>query len=91
MATSKKIATLYRMVMPDHMCPHGLKSKDFLERQGFLVEDHHLTTRGEIDAFVPKHRFVRTQQSLRSYPKSGTHNPTSNAEPTISPRIDSRR
>ncbi len=23
-----KAATLYRMVMPDHLCPYGLKSKD---------------------------------------------------------------
>ena len=38
-------AKLYRMVMPDHTCPYGLKSKDLLERQGFEVEDHHLTTR----------------------------------------------
>ncbi|ROO31838.1 hypothetical protein SAJA_02395 [Salinisphaera japonica YTM-1] len=28
-----KIATLYRMVMDDHLCPFGLKSKDLLERQ----------------------------------------------------------
>ena len=38
-----KTATLYRMVMTDHMCPHGLKSKDLLERQGFHVEDRYLT------------------------------------------------
>jgi glutaredoxin len=32
---SGKTATLYRMVMPDHLCPYGLKAKDLLERQGF--------------------------------------------------------
>jgi glutaredoxin len=64
MATSKKIATLYRMVMPDHMCPHGLKSKDFLERQGFLVEDHHLTTRAEIDAFKSEYEVKSTPQTF---------------------------
>ena len=42
-----KSATLYRMVMPDHLCPYGLKAKDLLERQGFAVEDHQLTTRDE--------------------------------------------
>ena len=42
---SAKAATLYRMVMPDHICPYGLKSRDLLERQGFAVEDHHLETR----------------------------------------------
>ena len=44
-------ATLYRMVMEDHLCPYGLKSKDLLERQGFEVDDHRLTTREETDAF----------------------------------------
>ena len=48
-------AKLYRMVMPDHTCPYGLKSKDLLERQGFEVEDHHLTTREETDAFKAEH------------------------------------
>lgn len=38
--TDSKSAQLYRMVMPGHVCPYGLKSKDLLERQGFEVEDH---------------------------------------------------
>lgn len=41
--------------MPDHICPYGLKSKDLLERQGFAVEDHHLKTREEINAFKREH------------------------------------
>ncbi len=44
---SNKTAVLYRMAMPDHTCPYGLKSKDLLERRGFAVEDHHLTKRAE--------------------------------------------
>ena len=51
-------ARLYRMVMPDHLCPYGLKSKDLLERKGFEVEDHPLTTREETDAFMEKHGVV---------------------------------
>ena len=43
-------AVLYRMVMQDHTCPYGLKSKDLLEREGFDVQDKHLTTREETDA-----------------------------------------
>ena len=62
MATNTKIATLYRIVMPDHMCPHGLKSKDLLERQGFLVEDHHLNTRAEIDGFKSEYEVKSTPQ-----------------------------
>jgi glutaredoxin len=57
-------AKLYRMVMPDHTCPYGLKSKDLLERQGFEVEDHHLTTREETDAFKAKHDVETTPQSF---------------------------
>ena len=54
-----KIATLYRMKMPDHMCPYGLKSKDLLERHGYTVEDNHLTSRQAVDAFKAE-RDVRT-------------------------------
>ncbi len=57
-----KSATLYRMVMPDHMCPYGLKSKDLLERYGYSVEDRHLTSRDTIDAFKAEHGVTTTPQ-----------------------------
>ena len=56
-------AKLYRMVMPDHLCPYGLKSKDLLERKGFEVEDHPLTTREETDAFMEEHGVETTPQT----------------------------
>ena len=56
-------ARLYRMVMPEHLCPFGLKSKDLLEREGFEVDDHHLTTREETDAFMEKHSVETTPQT----------------------------
>lgn len=59
---SGKTATLYRMVMPDHLCPFGLKSKDLLERQGFTVDDHHLKTRSETEAFKKEHGVDTTPQ-----------------------------
>jgi glutaredoxin len=59
---SAKRATLYRMVMPDHVCPYGLKSKDMLERQGFVVDDHHLTTRSQTDAFMKEYDVETTPQ-----------------------------
>ena len=59
-----KTATLYRMVMPDHLCPFGLKSKDLLERQGFAVEDHPLTTRDETEAFKMEHGVETTPQTF---------------------------
>jgi glutaredoxin len=59
-----KTATLYRMVMPDHLCPFGLKSKDLLEQQGFTVEDHQLKTRAETDAFMKEHGVETTPQTF---------------------------
>ncbi len=60
----EKQAKLYRMVMDDHLCPYGLKSKDLLEREGFEVEDHHLTTRDEVDAFKEEHDVETTPQTF---------------------------
>lgn len=59
-----KKAVLYRMVMPEHVCPWGLKSKDLLERSGFEVEDRHLTTRAETDAFKAEHGVSTTPQTF---------------------------
>ncbi len=59
-----KTARLYRMVMDSHVCPYGIKSKWLLERQGFTVEDHHLTTREQTDAFKAKHGVVTTPQTF---------------------------
>jgi glutaredoxin len=55
-------AVLHRMVMPDHTCPYGLKAKDLLERSGFEVEDHPLTTREQTDAFKTQHGVATTPQ-----------------------------
>ena len=59
-----KAAVLYRMVMPDHLCPYGLKSKDLLERQGLTVEDHHLETRDETETFKKEHDVDTTPQTF---------------------------
>ncbi|WAT18317.1 glutaredoxin [Aurantiacibacter sp. MUD11] len=58
----QKVARLYRMVMPKHVCPYGLKAKWLLERKGFTVEDHPLTTREETDAFKAEHDVATTPQ-----------------------------
>lgn len=62
--TSTRTATVYRMVMPDHVCPYGLKTVDLLERQGFAVDDHHLTTREQTDAFKAEHGVKTTPQTF---------------------------
>jgi glutaredoxin len=57
-------ATIYRMVMPGHTCPFGLKAKDLLRRQGYEVEDHWLRTREETDAFKAEHGVKTTPQTF---------------------------
>ena len=59
-----KTAKLYRMVMDKHVCPYGIKSKWLLERNGFTVEDHHLTTREQTDAFKEEHGVRTTPQTF---------------------------
>ena len=49
--TGSKKAVLYRMVMPEHVCPWGRKAVHLLKSRGYEVEDHHLRTRAETDAF----------------------------------------
>ncbi|MDW5286936.1 MULTISPECIES: glutaredoxin [Alteromonas] len=57
-------ATLYRMVTDEHICPYGLRSKDLLERKGYDVEDHHLTSRDETDKFKAEHGVETTPQTF---------------------------
>jgi glutaredoxin len=57
-------AVLYRMVLPEHVCPWGLKAKDLLQRSGYEVEDRHLTTRDETDAFKAEHGVPTTPQTF---------------------------
>ncbi len=60
-STGRK-ATLYRMVMPSHTCPYGLKAKDLLRRSGYTVDDRHLKSRAETDAFKAEHEVETTPQ-----------------------------
>src|SRR5215218_3167018 len=57
-----KSAVIYRMVMADHVCPWGIKALDLLQRSGFAVEDRHLTTRAETDAFKASQGVATTPQ-----------------------------
>lgn len=47
----QRTAVLYRMVLPDHMCPFGVRAKELLETSGFEIEDRVLRSRDEVDAF----------------------------------------
>lgn len=63
MSEVNRSATLYRMVMDQHVCPWGLKAKDLLERQGFSVDDHWLRTKEETEAFKAKESVRTTPQT----------------------------
>ena len=60
----QKTATLYRTVMPDHTCPHGLRSRDLLKRQGFKVNDQQLKNREEIDTLKVLHNVSTVPQAF---------------------------
>ncbi|WP_131782701.1 glutaredoxin family protein [Legionella gresilensis] len=64
MSNTANKATLYRMVMPKHTCPYGLKAKDLLQRHGYSVEDKWLTSREEVDEFKTKHDVKTTPQTF---------------------------
>ena len=57
-------ATIYRMVMPEHECPFGLKARDLLRRRGYTVDDRWLTSRAETDAFKAEHDVKTTPQTF---------------------------
>lgn len=73
MDSQAKRATLWRMVMPDHVCPFGVKSKYLLERRGYTVDDHWLTTRAEVDAFKAEHGVSTTPQTFIDGKRIGGH------------------
>lgn len=57
-----KQATLYRMVLPDHICPFGVRAKQLLQAAGYTVDDHILRSREEVDAYEAKENVATTPQ-----------------------------
>lgn len=55
-------ATLYRMVLPDHICPFGVRAKAMLEEHEYKVEDRILGSREEVDAFEEEQGVDTTPQ-----------------------------
>lgn len=66
-------ATIYRMVMPEHTCPYGLKAVHLLKSAGYDVEDHHLTTREEVDVVKVQHGVPTTPQIFIGGKRIGGH------------------
>ena len=67
----QRSATLYRMVLPDHTCPFGLRAKQLLEQHGFEVDDQILRSRDEVDAFKAEHGLRTTPLVLIGGEKIG--------------------
>jgi len=63
-ASAGRHAVLYRMVLPAHTCPFGLKSLDLLRRRGYTVDDRLLTTREQVDTFKEEHGLATTPQTF---------------------------
>ena len=53
---------LYRMVLPDHVCPFGVRAKELLEAEGLDFEDRILSSREEVEAFKEEHGVSTTPQ-----------------------------
>lgn len=53
-------AILYRMKLPDHECPYGLRAKQMLEDAGIDFDDRLLTSRKEVDSFKAEHDLSTT-------------------------------
>jgi glutaredoxin len=64
MPDQPKRAALYRMVMPEHLCPFGLKALHLLRSKGYQVDDHWLRTRAETDAFKAEQGVGTTPQAF---------------------------
>ena len=71
--TQARSAAIYRMVMPDHICPYGIKARWLLKRRGYQVDDHWLTSRAETDAFKATHDVKTTPQIFIDGQRIGGH------------------
>lgn len=60
--TQQRSATLYRMVLPEHECPFGVRAKAMLEQAGFEIDEHVLSSRDEVEAFKEEHGVRTTPQ-----------------------------
>jgi glutaredoxin len=53
---------IYRMDLPDHPCPWGLRAVRLLQERHIPFEDHRLTSSEAVDAFKAAHRVATTPQ-----------------------------
>ena len=88
-----KKAVLYRMVTAEHTCPYGLKAKDLLQRSGYDVDDRHLATREETDAFKAQHGVATTPQVFMEDDRVGGYDDLRRflGKPVVDPKATSYR
>jgi glutaredoxin 3 len=60
--SNNRRAVLYRMVLPDHTCPYGVRAKEMLEQAGYEIDDRILSSREEVDAFEDENGVSATPQ-----------------------------
>jgi glutaredoxin len=53
---------LYRMDLPDHACPWGIRAMRLLQERHIPFEDHRLTSTEEVEAFKLAHGVATTPQ-----------------------------
>ena len=53
---------LYRMILPDHTCPYGVRAAQMLDDAGIGFDDRILRSREEVDAFENEHGADTTPQ-----------------------------
>ena len=61
-AKTAQTVRLYRMSMPEHECPWGLKAVNLLNEKDIEFEDHRLTSKSEVEDFKAKHNVAATPQ-----------------------------
>lgn len=74
--TTGEQAVLYRMVMPGHICPYGLKVLHLLKSKGYTVDDRWLETREQQEAFKAEHGVKTTPQTFINGQRIGGHDDT---------------
>ena len=62
---------LFRMSMPEHECPWGLKAIELIEKRGINFEDHRLISQEEVNAFKERYGVPTTPQIFNGNQRIG--------------------
>lgn len=59
---SQPAVILYRMKLPEHECPYGVRARTMLEDAGVGFDEKLLTTREQVDSFMADQGVSTTPQ-----------------------------